>query len=104
VHIHTHVIAHTCINTHTRLHTYTHRPGASIQTALNSSASVIGAAEANARADLERADALLRQAMDHVLASAQVWNLIGVCACVFVCVYGYVSAACVRIWRGQMHC
>jgi len=33
------------------------------------------------RQDLERADALLRQAMDHVLASAQVWNLSSVCLC-----------------------
>eukprot|EP00983_Pelagomonas_calceolata_P124298 1161092-Pelagomonas_calceolata.AAC.7 len=47
---------------------------------VRSSAGVIGAAEANARADLDRADVLLRNAMDEVLASAQVcgfreWNV-----------------------------
>lgn len=66
----------------------------SVHSALRSNVSMIGAAEANLRSDLERADALLRQAMDQVLVTAQV--------CVFVCVS--MLCACVCLMRSECVC
>lgn len=58
---------------------------------LGASMGTIGAAEASVRAELERADALLRQAMDDVLDSAQVCLL--VCGCVLARAHGLLALA-----------